>query len=88
LGNYKKKENNVPEEQQQMDGHQQMAAKIHQIFSQGQGVPISSAQAEQVVEMKLWLAAVANGQLRVLDTAQLAPAPTVPPIVPDVPAAN
>jgi hypothetical protein len=78
----------VPEEQQQMDGHQQMAAKIHQIFSQGQGVPISSAQAEQVVEMKLWLAAVANGQLRVLDTAQIAPTPpTPPPVVPDA-AAN
>lgn len=62
-----------PQEQQpqQADGHQQMAMRIHQIFSQGQGVPISSAQAEQVVEMKLWLAAIANGQLRILDTAKM-----------------
>jgi hypothetical protein len=81
LGNYKKKENNVSEvQQQQMDGHQQMAAKIHSVFAQGQGVQISSAQAEQVVEMKLWLAAVANGQLRVLDTAQAGTPPPVPSV--------
>lgn len=75
-------------DQAQQEGHQQMAMKIHQVFSQGQGVPISSAQAEQVVEMKLWLAAVANGQLRILDTAQIPPAPPLPPDSPDVPPAN
>jgi hypothetical protein len=47
-----------------------MAAGIHAIFSQGQGVPVSSAHAEKVVEMKLWLAAIANGQLKIVDTAQ------------------
>jgi hypothetical protein len=47
-----------------------MAAGIHAIFSQGQGVPVSSAHAEKVVEMKLWLAAIANGQLKIIDTAQ------------------
>ena len=56
--------------QPQPDGHQQMAIRLHSLLAQGQGVPISSAQAEQVVEMKLWLAAIANGQLRILDTAQ------------------
>ncbi len=54
----------------QLDGHQQMAAGIHAIFSQGQGVPVSSAHAERVVEMKLWLAAIVNGQLQIVDTAQ------------------
>ena len=65
----------MAEPQQQMDGHQQMALAIHQVFAQGQGVPVSSAAAEKVVEMKLWLAAIANGQLKIVDTA----APTVPP---------
>jgi hypothetical protein len=68
--------------QQPVDGHQQMAARIHQIFSQGAGVQVSSAQAEAVVELKLWLAAIANGQLRVLDTA------AAPAAVPDIPAGN
>ena len=54
---------------EQLDGHQQMAAQIHGVFSNGAGVQVSSAQAERVVEMKLWLAAIANGQLRILDTA-------------------
>jgi len=61
---------NAPAEQKQPDGHQQMAMRIHQIFSQGQGVQVSSAQAEAVVELKLWLAAIANGQLVVVDTAK------------------
>jgi hypothetical protein len=52
-----------------------MALAIHQVFSQGQGVPISSAHAEKVVEMKLWLAAIANGQLKIVDTGK----PVVPP---------
>lgn len=59
----------MAEEQQQVDGHQQMAARVHSIFAQGQGVQVSSAQAEAVVEIKLWLAAIANGQLKVIDTA-------------------
>lgn len=63
---------------EQPDGHQQMAASIHSIFSQGQGVPVSSAAAERVVEMKLWLAAIVNGQLKIVDTA--VPAPVKIPI--------
>ncbi len=59
---------NEPAAQRQADGHQQMAARIHAIFSTGQGVQVSSAQAEAVVELKLWLAAIANGQLVVTDT--------------------
>ncbi len=70
---------------QQPDGHQQMAMRVHQLFSQGQGVPISSAQAEQVVEIKLWLAAIANGQLVVVDTKQVAPTPPAPPAPPEPP---
>lgn len=67
----------MPEEAaQQVDGHQQMASRIHQIFAQGQGVQVSSAQAEAVVEIKLWLAAIANGQLRIIDTKAVAPAPS------------
>ena len=58
----------------QVDGHQQMALSIHKIFSQDGGIPISSLVSEQVSEMKLWLGAIANGQLRIVDTAQ-----TVPP---------
>ncbi len=71
----------MAEEQQQVDGHQQMAARIHSVFAQGQGVQVSSAQAEAVVEMKLWLAAIANGQLRILDmaAAQQAAGETPPP---------
>jgi hypothetical protein len=65
----------MPDPQGQPDGHQQMALAIHQVFSQGQGVPISSAHAEKVVEMKLWLAAIANGQLKIVDTGK----PVVPP---------
>jgi len=57
------------------DGHQQMAARIHGVFATGQGVQVSSAQAEAVVEMKLWLAAIANGQLKIIDTATLQPVP-------------
>ncbi len=63
----------MPEIKTQPDGHQQMALAIHQVFSQGQGVPVSSAHAEKVVEMKLWLAAVASGQLKVVDTAKAPP---------------
>jgi len=55
-----------------------MAAGIHAIFSQGQGVPVSSAHAERVVEMKLWLAAIVNGQLQIVDTA--VPTPVKVPI--------
>jgi hypothetical protein len=69
----------TPEQQPQMDGHQQMAARIHNIFAQGAGVQVSSAQAEAVVELKLWLAAIVNGQLKIVDQA----APTVvPPLTP------
>lgn len=60
----------MPEIQQEPDGHQKMALAIHNIFSQGQGVPVSSAHAERVVEMKLWLVAVASGQLKIVDTAK------------------
>lgn len=60
---------NEPKAQAPADGHQQMAARIHGVFAQGAGVQVSSAQAEAVVEMKLWLAAIANGQLRILDQA-------------------
>ena len=69
---------NAPEQPQPAaDAHQQMAARIHGVFAQGQGVQVSSAQAEAVVEMKLWLAAIANGQLVLTDTA-VPPAPPVP----------
>lgn len=54
----------------QPDGHQQMAMSIHKIFSQDGGVPISSAISEQVSEMKMWLGAIAGGQLKVVDTAE------------------
>ena len=64
--------------QQQPDGHQQMALSIHTIFTQGAGVPISSTASERVSEMKLWLAAIANGQLKIIDLA----APPVPVPVP------
>jgi len=66
----------TPADQVQPDGHQQMALRIHQIFSQGQGVQVSSAQAEAVVELKLWLAAIVNGQLKIVDTAPKPAAPT------------
>lgn len=59
----------MADQQAPADGHQQMAARIHGVFANGAGVQVSSAQAEAVVEMKLWLAAIANGQLRILDTA-------------------
>jgi len=66
--------------------HQKMAASVHAVFAAGQGIQISSAQAEQVVEMKLWLAAIANGQLQIVDmNAPQTPAP--PPLTPD-PAAD
>lgn len=54
--------------EQQPDGHQKIALSIFQIFNEG--VPVSSAKSEQVSEMKLWLAAIANGQLKVVDTAE------------------
>lgn len=54
---------------QQPDGHQKIALGIYQIFSEG--VPVSSAKSEQISEMKLWLAAIANGQLKIIDTAEL-----------------
>lgn len=57
----------------QPDGHQSMALAIHKIFSQDGGVPISSLVSEQVSEMKLWLGAIANGQLKIIDTAQTVP---------------
>jgi len=77
---------NAPAEQRQPDGHQQMAMRIHQIFSQGQGVQVSSAQAEAVVELKLWLAAIANGQLVVVDTkAQAKPIGEAVPIFDEKP---
>jgi hypothetical protein len=72
----------MPEVQQQMDGHQQMAAKIHSVFAQGQGVQVSSAQAEQIVEMKLWLAAIANGQLKIVDLAATGSMPVADPDTP------
>ena len=73
---------NQPADQQTpspADGHKQMAARIHGVFAQGAGVQVSSAQAEAVVEMKLWLAAIANGQLRILDTAAQGPTPVPTP---------
>jgi len=76
----------TPADQVQPDGHQQMALRIHQIFSQGQGVQVSSAQAEAVVELKLWLAAIVNGQLKIVDTKAVeAGAPPVPPVPPLAP---
>lgn len=75
---------NEPQAQAPVDGHQQMAARIHGVFATGAGVQVSSAQAEAVVEMKLWLAAIANGQLKITDTAA-SPAP--PAVVPDIPPA-
>ncbi len=72
----------TPADQVQPDGHQQMALRIHQIFSQGQGVQVSSAQAEAVVELKLWLAAIVNGQLKIIDTRAPAAAAAVPPLTP------
>ncbi len=80
------KEKEVGQPQAQPDGHQQMALAIHQIFSQGQGVPVSSAHAERVVEMKLWLAAIANGQLKILDTG-VVPTPPLDPS-PETPAGS
>jgi len=68
--------------QAQPNTHQKMAASIHGIFAQGQGIQVSSAQAETVVEMKLWLAAIANGQLRITDTAQPV-TPDLPPKIPE-----
>jgi len=61
------KEKEVPDTQPQPDGHQKIALGIFQIFNEG--VPVSSAKSEQVSEMKLWLAAIANGQLKIIDTA-------------------
>ncbi len=63
---------NQPAQQKKPDGHQQMAARVHSIFANGAGVQVSSAQAEAIVEMKLWLAAIANGQLVIIDTAKQA----------------
>lgn len=77
---------NEPQAQPQVDGHQQMAARIHGVFATGAGVQVSSAQAEAVVEMKLWLAAIANGQLKIVDTGTAA-APPAPPATPAPPAA-
>ncbi len=57
----------------QVDGHQSMALAIHKIFSQDGGIPISSIMSEQVSEMKLWLSAIINGQLKIIDTAQAVP---------------
>jgi len=70
------KEKEVSEPQPQPDGHQKIALGIFQIFNEG--VPVSSAQSEQVSEMKLWLAAIANGQLKIVDTAVVPPADPPP----------
>ncbi len=78
------KEKEVGQPQEQPDGHQQMALAIHQIFAQGQGVPVSSAHAEKVVEMKMWLAAIANGQLKIVDTG-VAPTPIPKDPPPEIP---
>jgi len=63
----------------ELDGHQKMALGIHTIFSKGEGVPVSSVIAEQVAEMKLWLAAIVNGQLKIVDTAMEEGNGTKPP---------
>lgn len=51
--------------------HQNMAAVIHQIFSKPPGIQCSSADAEKIVEIKSWLAAIVNGQLQITDTKAL-----------------
>jgi len=78
------KEKEVPE--QQPDGHQKIALGIFQIFNEG--VPVSSAKSEQVSEMKLWLAAIANGQLKIVDTAAIPDTPPVDPPPADPPAGS
>jgi hypothetical protein len=80
------KEKEVEQPQALPDSHQKMALAVHQVFSQGQGVPISSTVAEQMVEMKLWLAAIANGQLKIIDTNL--PQVDQPPVDPPPPGNN
>lgn len=67
-----------------MDTHPKMAATILSIFAQGQGVQISSTIAEQMAEIKLWLAAIAEGKLVVGQpvTEGMTPPPgTEPPAI-------
>ncbi len=74
------KEKEVPDPQPQPDGHQVIALGILQIFTEG--VPVSSTMSEKVSEMKLWLAAIANGQLKIIDTAAVPLPDKTPPADP------
>lgn len=73
------------QQKEELNGHQRMAVQIHNVFSSGQGVPVSSAQAEAVVEMKMWLRAIAEGQLHVVTEEEFGLALAAPPMPPAPP---